>query len=190
MQIRRRAAAPLLVAALVAACSGSATSATTAPAPSTGAVAAASAAPAASSGSGYDAGGYTRGASSSAATGAGASAATTSGIALATNSLGTILVGADGKTLYVFLADSNGTSACTGACATNWPPLTGALPALGQGLNAADFGSITRGDGTAQVTFHGQPLYYFAGDQAAGDTKGQGLSGKWYVVGADGKPIK
>ena len=58
-------------------------------------------------------------------------------------------------------------------------------------LDAGDFGSITRDDtGAKQVTFYGMPLYYVAGDQKAGDTNGQGLFGKWYIVGADGKPIK
>jgi predicted lipoprotein with Yx(FWY)xxD motif len=192
MQVRR-AAAPLLVAVLVAACSSSATTAPPAsaapPASSapSGAVAPASgspesAAPSSAGTSGYDTGGYGK-AASSASPAAGS-------LALATTSLGTYLVGAGGKTLYVFLADSGNTSACYGTCAANWPALTGALPALGQGLSAADFGSITRTDGTAQVTFHGHPLYYFAGDKAAGDTKGQGLNSKWYVVGADGNPIK
>ena len=64
-------------------------------------------------------------------------------------------------------------------------------PTLGAGLDAEDFASITRDDdGATQVTFYGQPLYYFAGDTAAGETKGQGLGGKWYVVDAEGKMIK
>lgn len=111
-------------------------------------------------------------------------------IDLATTGLGKVLADGSGMTLYVFLADSGGKSACSGSCATNWPPLTGAKPKVGAGLDDSDFGSITRSDGAKQVTFYGQPLYYFAGDSAAGQANGQGIGGKWYVVGTDGKPIK
>ena len=185
-------AAPLLAVGLaVAACSGSAATTVTAPpaaaapasaAPASAAAAPASAAPSTSGSGGYDSGGgYGKG------TGGSTGSAS---VSLAKTSLGTVLVGAGDKTLYVFLADSTGTSACTGSCATNWPPLAGDKPALGAGLTAAEFGSITRADGTTQVTFHGRPLYYFAGDQAAGQTNGQGIGSKWYVVGTDGAPIK
>ncbi len=112
---------------------------------------------------------------------------------LADNPLGKILVGGDkGLTLYAFSADSGGKSNCTGDCLANWPALTSdGAPTLGTGLDAEDFAAITRDDNQAkQVTFYGQPLYYFAGDTAAGDTKGQGLGGKWYVVDAEGKVIK
>lgn len=113
-------------------------------------------------------------------------------VALADTDLGKVLVGANGMTLYVFTADKGGKSACTGDCLANWPALTSdGAPALGEGLDAEDFGTITReDDGSAQVTFYGQPLYYFAGDKAAGDTTGQGLADKWYVVDAEGKMIK
>ena len=178
-----RVAAPLLAIGLaVAACSGTAaTPAPATPAPTTAAVATpapASAAPAASTaagGGGYDAGGG----------GAAGSAA----VSLATTGLGKVLVGDGGKTLYVFLADSGGKSACNGGCAAKWPVLTGS-PTLGAGLDASDFGTITRDDGTKQVTFYNQPLYYFAGDSAAGQTNGQGIGSSWYVVDGDGKPIK
>ncbi len=111
-------------------------------------------------------------------------------INLASNDLGMILVDGDGKTLYEFTPDTAGTSTCTGDCAGTWPPLTSdAAPTVGTGLTAADFGTTTRDDGSTQVTFDGHPLYHFAGDTAAGDTKGQGLGGKWYVVGADGSMI-
>ncbi len=192
-----RAAAPLfLLSFAVAACTGSAAPAvyTTASTPGSAASAPAAVSPTteaaapstdASGGSGTRGYGYSAGGGSASPAGA-----ADAGIALATTSLGTVLVGPGGRTLYVFLADSGGTSACNGQCTSNWPPLTGALPALGAGLAAGDFGSISRGDGTKQVTFHGRPLYNFAGDQAAGQTNGQGIGGKWYVVGGDGTPIK
>jgi predicted lipoprotein with Yx(FWY)xxD motif len=98
-----------------------------------------------------------------------------------------ILVDSSGKTLYTFSADSAGMSACTGPCATNWPPLTvasGITPKGGTGTSGT-FATITRSDGTLQVTVTGKPLYTFAGDSAAGDTNGQNLTvdgGTWTVV--------
>jgi predicted lipoprotein with Yx(FWY)xxD motif len=50
------------------------------------------------------------------------------------------------------------------------------------GLKAEDFGTITRPNGAKQTTFHGYPLYYWANDTAAGDTKGHGFDGAWFVV--------
>ena len=162
---------------LLAACSGG--GATTAPA---SAAPVATAAPAASD------------AASPAASAA--AAAGPASLALADNALGKILVDGKGMTLYLFLAGAG--PACTGECATVWSPLLtdGSAPTLGAGLDARDFGSITRDDGSKQVTFHGTPVYYFAGngylagDGAPGDTKGQGLNSQWYVIGADGKEIE
>jgi predicted lipoprotein with Yx(FWY)xxD motif len=109
---------------------------------------------------------------------------------LADTALGTVLVDGAGKTLYVFTADAAGKSNCTGDCLANWPALiSDAAPTLGAGLDAASFSTITRDDGTKQVAFHDLPLYYFAGDTAAGETKGQGLAGKWYVIDAAGEMI-
>jgi predicted lipoprotein with Yx(FWY)xxD motif len=125
---------------------------------------------------------------SPAASAAASPAAGGSTVALADTSLGSVLVGANGMTLYAFTADSAGTSTCTGNCASNWPALTSATaPTVGTGLDASSFKTIS---GTNQVTVNGQPLYYFAGDKAAGDTNGQGVAGKWYVVGADGKMMQ
>jgi predicted lipoprotein with Yx(FWY)xxD motif len=109
---------------------------------------------------------------------------------VASTSLGDVLVDAKGMTLYMFTADSAGTSACSGDCLANWPVLAGEGATPGTGLNAADFASITRDDGSKQVTFHGMPLYFFAGDKAAGDVAGQGIGGKWYVLKADGTVVK
>jgi predicted lipoprotein with Yx(FWY)xxD motif len=128
----------------------------------------------------------------SAAASSGAPSASAASVSLADASLGKILVDGSGKTLYVFLADTGGTSVCYDKCEASWPVLhsDGNAPTLGTGLDAGDFATTDRKDGSKQVTFYGQPLYYFAGDTAAGDVKGQGLNDKWYVVGADGKPIK
>jgi predicted lipoprotein with Yx(FWY)xxD motif len=194
-----RAVAPLLViAALVAACTaGTGATATTGPiASAVGAAASAVASAAAGAGSssssgGYDnGGGYGGGGSASAAASGGGAAAGSGGLAIVTTSLGKFLTGPTGMTLYVFSPDTSTTSACTGNCSSTWPPLTGAMPTLGTGLDASNFATLTRADGTKQITFYGHPLYYFSGDQAAGDTKGQGIASKWYVVGSDGNPIK
>jgi predicted lipoprotein with Yx(FWY)xxD motif len=105
--------------------------------------------------------------------------------------LGKFLTGEDGKTLYMFTPDTTTASNCNGDCAANWPPFTledGETVKGGDGVTGT-FGTITRQDGSMQVTYAGHPLYYFGGDQAAGDTNGQGLNSKWYVVGADGNEI-
>jgi predicted lipoprotein with Yx(FWY)xxD motif len=111
-------------------------------------------------------------------------------VALADSPLGKILVDASGKTLYMFEKDEGGTPSCYDDCATNWPALVvpGAATA-GDGVTAA-VTTIARKDGAMQVKAGEYPLYYFAADAAAGDTNGQGVGGIWFVVGADGEPIK
>lgn len=103
--------------------------------------------------------------------------------------LGTILVDADGMTLYVFTPDEGGDSTCYGSCADLWPPVPGDT-AIAGGLDATMFGTTTRTDGTTQLTVDGWPLYRYAPDQAPGDTLGQGLNGVWFVVGPDGAMIE
>jgi predicted lipoprotein with Yx(FWY)xxD motif len=99
-------------------------------------------------------------------------------------SLGTFLTGKDGFTLYYFANDSAAVSACSGSCATAWPPLTVPSGATIQGPAdaTAGFGTIVRADGTTQVTYDQHPLYYYSGDSAAGDTTGQGYNGIWFVA--------
>ena len=112
---------------------------------------------------------------------------------LATSPLGQIVVDGAGKTLYAFTPDeAEGLPTCYGECAGNWPSL--AAPdeiTVGEGLDDSAFTSVPRTDGAGdQVKFGDFPLYYFAGDSAAGQVNGQGLVDKWFVVGADGKLIK
>jgi predicted lipoprotein with Yx(FWY)xxD motif len=96
------------------------------------------------------------------------------------------LTGEDGKTLYIFTNDKagDGKSACYDQCATNWPPFTvddkSELKADSGVTGTLDV--LTRTDGTLQVTYKGAPLYYYAADTAAGDTKGEGVAGKWHVA--------
>jgi len=98
---------------------------------------------------------------------------------------GDALAGPDGMTLYIFANDTDGTSTCTGDCATNWPPLLGdgAQVTAGDGVSGS-FGTTTRDDGSQQVTLDGQPLYYFAGDSAPGDSNGDGVLGLWSIAPA------
>jgi predicted lipoprotein with Yx(FWY)xxD motif len=104
------------------------------------------------------------------------------------------LVDSQGRSLYLFEADTNGKSTCTSAgCVAEWPPLIAAGTAhVGAGLAANQLGTTTRPDGHQQVSYDGHPLYYFAGDTQAGVTGGQGLNdngGLWYVVHTDGTPV-
>jgi predicted lipoprotein with Yx(FWY)xxD motif len=98
--------------------------------------------------------------------------------------LGQILVDSNGMTLYVNKNDSATTSACTDACAQNWPPLVSTSDqetTLDQGVSG-QLGQLARADGTIQVTFNGMPLYYYKGDHNPGEASGQGIGGMWSVV--------
>ena len=110
--------------------------------------------------------------------------ATTEGTPQATlATAGGVLTSADGMTLYTFDSDTAGTSACNAGCTTNWPPLTiaGGAPTADPSLTGT-VGTITRDDGTTQVTYNGKPVYHYAGDTAAGDKNGDGIGGVWHVA--------
>ena len=114
-------------------------------------------------------------------------------VGVANENLGKILVDSQGRTLYLFERDSGTKSACTGACAVEWPPLraTG-KPTVGGGANASIVATSARSDGKPQVTYNGHPLYVFSADQKAGDTNGQGVNafgGLWYVLSSSGDEI-
>ncbi|HVS07892.1 MAG TPA: hypothetical protein VHK65_17225 [Candidatus Dormibacteraeota bacterium] len=115
-------------------------------------------------------------------------------ISVASSNLGQILVGANGKTLYLFEADTSTQSTCSGACAQAWPPLTTAgAPKAASGASASLLGTTTRSDGTAQVTYSGHPLYYFVSDTKAGDTNGEGstaFGAGWDVLSPTGAKIE
>jgi predicted lipoprotein with Yx(FWY)xxD motif len=165
---------------VAAACSSGSSTATSSPATSSTATSSAAASAAATQ------------ASSPVATGQAAGPATVSLTAIS-GIPGKFLVSSTGRTLYLFEADKNGTSACSGACASAWPPdtVTGA-PTAGSGVNQAMLGTIKRADGTMQVTYNGHPLYYFTADTAGGAAHGQGVKAfgaGWYVVSAGGSKI-
>lgn len=115
-------------------------------------------------------------------------------VGTASASLGTFLVGPDGKSLYLFEADKSSKSTCSGACAQGWPPITtNGPPVAGSGVMQSLLSTSPRGDGTMQVVYNGHPLYYFAGDTKAGDTNGEGLNAfgaGWDVVSSAGDKIE
>jgi predicted lipoprotein with Yx(FWY)xxD motif len=167
--------AVIVVAGLAAGCSSAATPAPPTQAPATqppassAAPAASSAAPAASSAAP---------AASSAAPSA-SSGPPASGPVIKVATVGSnkwIVASSNGMTVYTFSQDvkDSGKSGCNGGCATTWPPLTvaaGTKPTGDAGVSGK-IGTITRGDGTLQVTYNGLPLYFFSGDSAVGDMKG------------------
>lgn len=104
--------------------------------------------------------------------------------------LGPILVDSKGFTLYDFHKDKGGKSACYGACASTWPPLTtdGSPKATG-GAQSSQLGTTKRSDGTVQVTYAGYPLYTYAADTKPGDTNGQDIDSfgaEWYALQPSG----
>jgi predicted lipoprotein with Yx(FWY)xxD motif len=142
--------------------------------------------PASSSSSG---GAGTSGSASSSASSAAPEAAITTKRA---GKLGTVLAfGSKKLTVYLFEADKGGSASCTGACAKVWPPVTGSPTAHGAAVSA-DLGTITRPDGTKQVTYKGHPLYLYVKDKDDGDTYGEGsksFGAGWYVLAPSGNKV-
>lgn len=110
---------------------------------------------------------------------------TTALIEAASDTLGSYLTAAtNSMSLYTYASDTPSTSTCTGTCATNWPPYT---VTSGGNLTAATgitgvVSTITRDDGSLQVTYNGMPLYFYSKDVNAGDTTGDGVGGVWSIA--------
>ena len=113
---------------------------------------------------------------------------------------GPYLTDADGRALYLFTADRQGSgdkaaqSDCYDACAEAWPPLiTGGEPQAGEQADKSLIGTMERQNGDKQVTYGGWPLYYFVQDQGPGEAKGQdkhGFGGEWYLVTPAGEKVE
>jgi len=105
--------------------------------------------------------------------------------------LGKVLVDSKGFTLYYFKKDKGGKSACYGACAEGWPPLTTEGAAKGMsGVQASKLGTTKRKDGTTQVTYAGWPLYTYVVDKKPGEANGNDIDafgGEWYALHANGE---
>jgi predicted lipoprotein with Yx(FWY)xxD motif len=108
-------------------------------------------------------------------------------------SFGMVLVSSGGHTLYRYTLDKKGVNACTGGCAKLWPPLLvkgSVKPTAGGGASASLIGTIMAPNGMHMVTYAGFPLHLFSGDSKAGQTKGEGFEGKWFVVNTKGALVK
>jgi predicted lipoprotein with Yx(FWY)xxD motif len=132
-------------------------------------------------------------ASTAASSGSSTAAPANATVKTAKTSLGTVLVDQSGRTLYFFGKDTGTQSACTGACATAWPPDTAqGTPTAGSGVDASMLGTAQQMDGTTQVTYNGHPVYTFSKDTKAGDVNGEGINafgGVWYAAGPSGDPV-
>ena len=107
------------------------------------------------------------------------------------DTLGTFLADGDGNTLYMYTKDTKGTSNCYDNCAKAWPPLIAAdKPTLQTGVMDSLIATTQRKDGSAQVTYNGWPLYYYAKDTKPGDTVGQAVGKVWWVLSAEGNVVR
>ena len=115
---------------------------------------------------------------------------------------GTVLIGANGHTLYRFTTDTKNHARCVGTCTVYWKPLLvkpGAMPTAGRGASTKLLGTIRSAHGMDQVTYSGFPLYNYFQDTRAGQFNGQGASnaqngikpaGLWYVINTHGALVK
>lgn len=158
-------AAPLAIALIVAGCGSNS-------------------APSSSSAGGYG---------SAAPASSGHRAAATTKLGIGNSPLGRIVVDSKGSTLYLFEGDKRAASTCYGACAGTWPPVTvNGQVAAGAGVLASGLGTTKRKGGKVELTYHGHPLYRYAGDTRPGDINGQALKAfgaEWYVVAPSGNKI-
>lgn len=107
---------------------------------------------------------------------------------------GQFVADAAGSALYALDGDVAG-EGCIDICLEVWPPMlvSEAQPGVAAGLRSELVSSITRPDGTRQVTYANQPLYRYSGDSGVGRTTGHGVEdqwGKWHLVDAGGRSVK
>jgi predicted lipoprotein with Yx(FWY)xxD motif len=113
------------------------------------------------------------------------------GVKITQSSLGPILTDQANRTLYAFTKDKGGASSCDADCIATWPALTSTSQVTaGEGAKAALLKGAQRAEGTTQASYGDWPLYYYAGDVAAGDINGQGVDGVWFVITPDGKLVR
>jgi len=95
----------------------------------------------------------------------------------------TILTDTHGMTLYYFTLDTATTAACTGGCASTWPPLlySGSSTPTSATTLSGTLAAATNANGK-QVLYNNHFLYTFSGDTAPGQTNGEGIAGKWFVA--------
>jgi predicted lipoprotein with Yx(FWY)xxD motif len=141
-------------------------------------------------GSAYGTGGEGTAASKPAGT-TGPESGTTVSVASLGGEVGKALVDSKGFTLYYFKKDKGGKSACYGACAQVWPPLTtGGAPVAKNGAEASKLGTTKRNDGTVEVTYAGWPLYTYEADRKPGEANGtdiKSFGASWYPLHPNGE---
>jgi predicted lipoprotein with Yx(FWY)xxD motif len=109
--------------------------------------------------------------------------------------LGSVVVNAQGRTLYVFAPDKAKKVTCVGACAAVWPPLalsSGQKPVVSGQAKSSLVGSDPNPAGGRTVTYAGWPLYTYVSDTSPGSARGQALNlngGLWDVIAPSGKVI-
>lgn len=103
-------------------------------------------------------------------------------VSTGSTSLGTVLTNPQGLTLYYFTPEKGGVVACTGGCATTWPPLKAGGAETKPSSVTGTLGTVALSDGSMQVTYNGWPLHTYAADTAAGQTNGHGVAGKWFAA--------
>ena len=96
--------------------------------------------------------------------------------------LGNFMAAGNGMTLYSYTRDEKNISHCIEGCAVNWPPFYVDPSAVVEGCESSDFATITRDDGKKQTTYKNMPLYHFINDKYPGDTLGQGIGDKWFII--------
>jgi predicted lipoprotein with Yx(FWY)xxD motif len=111
-------------------------------------------------------------------------------IVVAGSDFGPMLYDSRKQAIYIFERDGRNETVCYGGCAAAWPPVhTKGKPVAGKGVAASLLGTVKRRDGRRQVTYAGQPLYFYSHEEP-----GQVLchnvdlnGGLWWVVGPDGR---
>ncbi len=95
----------------------------------------------------------------------------------------TVLTNAQGLTLYYFTADSATQSAVSGNLAQIWHAqlFTGSGGPTSSTSLPGKLSVQTDVNGN-QIEYNGHPLYTFSGDTAPGQTKGEGITGMWFVA--------
>jgi predicted lipoprotein with Yx(FWY)xxD motif len=107
---------------------------------------------------------------------------------------GQILADGRGRALYLFTADRGKASNCSGDCATAWPPyIVKSKPIAGRGSKGRLIGTTKRSDGRLQATYAGHPVYFYEGDNEPGEVLCQAVSefgGYWYVLRSNGRAVR
>lgn len=99
-----------------------------------------------------------------------------------------VLVNSSAMTLYYLTADTSTTVACSGQCATFWPPLLLPSGTPGAGSTVSGKFSVLTDANGRQVLYNGHPLYAFVKDKASSDANGEGVNafgGTWHPATPD-----